>query len=263
MLTEATGISDASPRRRIVIVGATSAMAEHCARRWLLETPDCELILLGRDAGRLQRVAGDLQVRAPQARISCRALDFTDPAAIAGAAADCSQPRAPDLVLIAHGLLPDQTQAQEDLALARLTLEVNGISPVLFAEAFVSRMQGVEGARLALIGSVAGDRGRQSNYVYGAAKGLLERYAEGLQHRLALRGHPLRVVLVKPGPTATPMTAAMEGGPGSLASVEAVADGIVKGVAQGRAVVYVPGKWRLIMAVIRRLPRLLMHRLKI
>jgi len=257
------GIAGAASRRRIVIVGATSAMAEHCARLWLRQTPDCELILLGRHAGRLQRVAADLGVRAPQARISCHVLDFSDADAIARAAADCSQPRAPDLVLIAHGLLPDQARAQEDLALARLALEVNGISPVLFAEAFAARMQGVEGARLALIGSVAGDRGRQSNYVYGAAKGLLERYAEGLQHRLALQGLPLRVVLVKPGPTATPMTAAMEGTPGPLAPVDAVAAGIVKGVAQGRPVVYVPGKWRLIMAVIRCLPRVLMHRLKI
>lgn len=257
------GIAGAASRRRIVIVGATSAMAEHCARLWLRQTPDCELVLLGRHAERLERVAGDLRVRAPQARISCRVLDFSDADAIALAAADCSQPQAPDLVLIAHGLLPDQARAQEDLALARLTLEVNGLSPVLFAEAFAARMQAVEGGRLALIGSVAGDRGRQSNYVYGAAKGLLERYAEGLQHRLALQGHPLRVVLVKPGPTATPMTAAMGGAPGGLAPVDAVAAGIVKGVAQGRPVVYVPGKWRLIMAVIRSLPRVLMHRLKI
>ncbi|MBB2486772.1 SDR family NAD(P)-dependent oxidoreductase [Mitsuaria sp. WAJ17] len=257
------GTTEAASRRRIVIVGASSAMAERCARLWLLQSPDCELILLGRHAERLQRVAGDLRVRAPQASISCRVLDFSDPEAIASAAADCSQPRAPDLVLIAHGLLPDQAQAQDDLALARLTLYVNGISPVLFAEAFVARMQAVEGARLAIIGSVAGDRGRQSNYVYGAAKGLLERYAEGLQHRLALQGRPLRVVLIKPGPTATPMTAGLQGGPGALAPVETVAEGIVKGMAQGRPVVYVPGKWRLIMAIIRCLPRAVMHRLKI
>lgn len=263
MLTELNGISGARARRRIVIVGATSAIAEHCARLWLIESPDCELVLLGRHAERLQRVADDLRVRAPRALISCRVLDFSDADAIARVAVDCSEPRAPDLLLIAHGLLPDQPRAQEDLALARLALEVNGISPVLFAEAFVARMQAVEGARLALIGSVAGDRGRQSNYVYGAAKGLLERYAEGLQHRLALQGHPLRVVLLKPGPTSTPMTAAMEGAPAAMAPVDMVAAGIVQGVAQGRYVVYVPRKWRLIMAVIRSLPRALMHRLKI
>ena len=112
-----------------------------------------------------------------------------------------------------------------------------------------------------MIGSVAGDRGRRSNYVYGAAKGLVERYLEGLRHRLA--GTGVRVVLVKPGPTDTPMTAHLKSAGVRLAPVEQVAADIVRACDRGRAVVYTPAKWALIMAVIRNLPRAVFDRMDI
>ena len=130
---------------------------------------------------------------------------------------------------------------------------------MLFAEAFVQRMAHQAGGTVALIGSVAGDRGRKSNYVYGAAKGLVERYAQGLQHRFG--AGPLTVVLVKPGPTATPMTAHLPGA--KLAPVEHVARDIVAGIARGQAVVYTPGKWRLVMLVIRHLPAFIFNKMDI
>jgi short-subunit dehydrogenase len=108
---------------------------------------------------------------------------------------------------------------------------------------------------------VAGDRGRQSNYAYGAAKGLVSRYAEGLQHRLA--GSNVRVVLVKPGPTDTPMTAQFKAQGMRLASVEEVAEAIVKGAERGLPMVYAPGKWKYIMLIIRHLPRFIFNRMKI
>jgi short-subunit dehydrogenase len=114
---------------------------------------------------------------------------------------------------------------------------------------------------LGIIGSVAGDRGRKSNYVYGAAKGLVERYAQGLQHRLA--GSGVTVTLVKPGPTDTPMTSHLKQQGAKLADVESVARDIVDGIAAGRPEVYTPGKWALIMAVIRNLPRPVFHRMNI
>jgi NAD(P)-dependent dehydrogenase (short-subunit alcohol dehydrogenase family) len=108
---------------------------------------------------------------------------------------------------------------------------------------------------------VAGDRGRRSNYVYGAAKGLVTRYAQGLQHRLAGSGSALRVVLVKPGPTATPMTAHLP--QRGLAPVELVARTIVQGSKAGKPVVYAPGKWALIMMVIRHLPAFVFNKMNI
>ncbi len=249
-----------NPRQRIVIVGATSVMAEHCARLWL-QQGSAELLLLGRDQVRLQRVAADLAVRSPQSIIDVRVADFMDAATIDTTVQALCQERVPDLVLIAHGSLPQQQVCQQDLRALREALEVNGISPVLFAEAFAARMQQAGRGTLVVIGSVAGDRGRKSNYVYGAAKGLVTRYVQGLQHRFA--GSGVKVVLVKPGPTATPMTAHLAGEGPALAPVEDVAKAIVEGVAKGRLVVYAPGKWWLIMMVIRHLPTFVFNRMDI
>jgi hypothetical protein len=176
--------------------------------------------------------------------------------------AETCQPDVPDLVLIAHGSLPDQPACQDDLALVADALAVNGVSPALWAEAFADRLVAAgQAATLGLIGSVAGDRGRKTNYVYGAAKGLVERYAQGLQHRLAASA--VRVCLIKPGPTATPMTAHLQSQGARLAPVADVAADIVRGLAAGKPVIYTPAKWWLIMGVIRHLPRAIFHKLNI
>lgn len=245
---------------KIVIVGATSAMAEHCARLWLGQA-QCELLLLGRDLAKTERVAADLRVRGPQSRVTALQADFTDPAAIARQADAICASGAVDMVLIAHGSLPDQAACQDDLMHNHEALLVNGTSPVLFAEAFVRHMVAANRGTLGIIGSVAGDRGRKSNYVYGAAKGLVTRYAQGLQHRLAASA--VRVVLVKPGPTDTPMTSHLKQQGGKLASVEQVADAIVAGMRKGKLTVYAPGKWWLIMMIIRHLPHFIFKKMDI
>ena len=114
---------------------------------------------------------------------------------------------------------------------------------------------------IALIGSVAGDRGRKSNYVYGAAKGLVTRYAQGLQHRFA--GGGVKVVLIKPDSTDAPMTAHLKGKGAKLASVEGVAPQIVEGVELGKPVIYAPVKWWLIMMTIRHLPAFVFNKMDI
>lgn len=245
--------------QRIVIVGATSSIAEHCARLWVAGRA-VALTLVGRDAGRLERIAADLRVRGPGSTIAVRTVDFADARAIRALADALAHEGVPDQVLIAHGSLPDQQACQRDLGLAAEALEVNAVSPVLFAEAFAGHMEG-KGGTITIIGSVAGDRGRRSNYVYGAAKGLVTRYAQGLQHRLAGSGSALRVVLVKPGPTATPMTAHLP--QRGLAPVEQVARAIVQGSQAGKPVVYAPGKWALIMMVIRHLPAFVFNKMNI
>lgn len=245
--------------QRIVIVGATSSIAEHCARLWVAGRA-VALTLVGRDAGRLERVAADLRVRSPRSTVDVRTVDFSDPVAIAALADAVAADGLPQQVLIAHGSLPDQAACQRDLGVAFEALDVNGVSPVLFAEAFAGRMEGAGGV-ITVIGSVAGDRGRRSNYVYGAAKGLVTRYVQGLQHRLAGSKSTLKVVLVKPGPTATPMTAHLP--QRGLAPVEDVARLIVDGSAAGKPVVYAPGKWAVIMMVIRHLPAFVFNKMNI
>lgn len=245
---------------KIVIVGATSAMAEHCARLWVGESPK-NMVLLGRELAKTERLAKDLRVRSPQCSITVQTTDFSDPAQIQAWVYQVCAAGVPDTVLIAHGTLPDQTACQQDLALNESVLQINGISPVLFAEAFAGHMEKANSGKLAIIGSVAGDRGRKSNYIYGAAKGLVTRYVQGLQHRLAKSN--VRVVLIKPGPTDTPMTAALKGKGPKMAEVTAVASCIVNGIQKGKPVVYAPAKWAVIMMVIRNLPRFIFNKMDI
>lgn len=244
-------------RQRIIIIGASSAIAEHCARLWAQQPVD--FVLVGRDRERVDRVAADLRVRSPQSSAQYVVIDFTDAAAIAALAVQTAAEGKIDIVLIAHGNLPVQSDCEQDLLKSQQALEINGVSPVLFAEAFAAQLQKAGRGTLAMIGSVAGDRGRKTNYVYGAAKGLIERYAQGLQHRFA--GTPVKIVLIKPGPTATPMTAHLP--PRGLASPEAVAQAIVAAIDKGCPVVYAPARWALIMVIIRHLPRFVFNRLNI
>lgn len=247
-------------KKRIVIIGATSAIAEQCARLWVNEDA-IDLTLVGRDKAKTERVAADLRVRSPQSVIQIHEADFIDPLAIRQLIDGIFAKGAVQIVMIAHGSLPDQVTCQQDLGICNDTLTLNGISPVLFAEGFAGHMQKADFGTLAIISSVAGDRGRQSNYVYGAAKGMVTRYAQGLQHRLA--GTGVKVVLIKPGPTDTPMTAHLKRQGSRLASVEEVAELIVTAVRQGKPVVYTPTKWALIMMVIRHLPNFVFNKLKI
>jgi len=247
-------------KKTIVIVGATSAIAEHCARLWAQEQA-LNLTLVGRDGARLERVAADLRVRSPQSDIVSVTAAFLDAAAIQSAVDQIAARGPIDVVLIAHGSLPDQAVCQSDLHACREALDVNAISPVLYAEAFAQHLARAGRGTIALIGSVAGDRGRRSNYVYGAAKGLVTRYAQGLQHRFA--GSAVKVVLIKPGPTDTPMTAHLKGHGTKLAPVEDVAKTIVKAIASGKPVVYAPGKWQLIMLIIMHMPAIIFNKLNI
>ena len=249
-----------NPKKKIVIVGATSAIAEHCARIWVKENPS-EIVLIGRNQEKLTRVASDLKVRSPDTVITGVETDFLDPKQIEILVNQVCRTGKVDIALVAHGSLPDQETCQSDLSLCREALEVNAISPVLFAEAFATNMQKVNHGILAVIGSVAGDRGRKSNYIYGAAKGLVTRYVQGLQHRLASTN--VKVVLVKPGPTDTPMTAHLKQSGAKLAAVDGVARGVVYGIENGQRVIYVPKIWSIIMMIIRHLPHFVFKRMDV
>jgi decaprenylphospho-beta-D-erythro-pentofuranosid-2-ulose 2-reductase len=247
-------------RKKIVIIGATSSIAEHCARLWAAESP-VEMILVGRDRAKIELVASDLRVRSPGSQITSVEADFINAPKIGALAEEINKTGPIDILLIAHGSLPDQARCQTNLNECREALDINGVSPVLFAEAFAGFMEKANKGTIAIISSVAGDRGRKSNYVYGAAKGLVTRYAQGLQHRLARTG--VKVVLVKPGPTDTPMTANLKMQGIRLASVQAVAESIVNGIERVKPVVYVPAKWGLIMQIVRHIPKVIFDRLDI
>tara|TARA_R110001583_G_scaffold195527_1_gene375369 strand:- start:6275 stop:7027 length:753 start_codon:yes stop_codon:yes gene_type:complete len=245
--------------KRIVVIGASSLIAEHCLRLWAKDNFN-EFILVGRDISSLEPVATDIKIRS-NAEVNCYSLNMNDPRSINEFALQVSEESPVDLVLIAHGSLSNQEKCQKDLVYCANELNINALSPVIFAEAFVVSMEKYNHGQIIIIGSVAGDRGRKSNYVYGASKGLVERYVQGMQHRFARTN--VRITLVKPGPTDTPMTAHLKSKGVSLASVEFVAKSIVDGVQKGRSVIYTPAKWQLIMMIIRHLPRFVFNKLDI
>jgi hypothetical protein len=246
--------------KKIVIIGATSAIAKHCARTWL-ERESIDLTLIGRDRQGLLRVASDLTVRSCKSMIQILVSDFCDAAAIQATVDEVVSSGAPDTVLIAQGVLPNQVVCQNDLHACQEALMINALSPVLFAEAFAQHMLDCNHGTLAIIGSVAGDRGRRSNYIYGAAKSLLSCYIQGLQHRFA--NHDVRAIIIKPGPTKTPMTAHLRQHERQFAEVHDVARTIVDGIERRQSVIYAPKKWRFIMAFVRNIPEFIFNRINL
>lgn len=244
--------------KHIAIVGATSAMAEQCARLWA-ERENVKFSLVARNKGKCARVKNDLESRNPKTDCTLYETNFESAKAIQETVKNLSEIPV-DIALIAHGTLPNQSECEKNLNLCEQAITINGTSPVLFAEAFAAAMEPLDHGHIALIGSVAGDRGRKSNYVYGSAKGLVDRYTQGLQHRFA--GTGVSVTLIKPGPTKTPMTSGMQNSE-SFADVSDVAKQIVKSINADRSVIYVPSKWRAIMFIIRNLPNLIFNRLNI
>jgi len=245
---------------KIVVVGATSAIAEHCCRLWVAEGPT-ELVLIARDLAKAEKIAADLRVRGPGAAISVVKGEFHDPAGIAAQVDDAAQSAPVDVALIAQGWLADQQASQDDLAFLDKSLQINAVSPALWAEAFARHFAAVGRGTLGIIGSVAGDRGRKANYGYGAAKGFLARYAEGMDHRFA--GSGVKIVLIKPGPTESPMTADLKAKGRKVAPTEDVARTIVVGMKRGKPVVYAPPLWQAIMLVVRHIPRFVFNKLSI
>lgn len=243
--------------KRILIVGVTSAIGEQVAR--ILAAHGAGFYLTGRDADRLQAIAADLQIRGASQATTER-LDVTDRIALDGLVARAAQALGGlDTVLFASGLLPDQERANVEGTLLHETLEVNAVSAMAVLSEAANLFERQGQGQLVAIGSVAGDRGRAVNAVYGAAKGALEIFLSGLRQRLHAPG--VKVLLVKPGFVDTPMTADFRKGP-LWASAEQVARDIVRAMEKGRSVVYTPWFWRWIMLAIRHIPESLFVRLR-
>jgi short-subunit dehydrogenase len=245
-------------RPRIMILGALSAIAEAAARAWARQ--GASLILVARDPSRLESVAADLRARGATAEVAVADLangeierTFATLAARLGGV---------DIVLLAYGVLGDQESAEKDASEAQRILTVDFTSAARWCLAAADLFEANGRGTLIVLGSVAGDRGRASNYVYGAAKGGLGILVEGIAHRLARRG--ARAVLIKPGFVDTPMTAfIVKKGP-LWAKPEAIARAIVKAGQGGTGpVVYAPGFWRWVMWVIRLMPASLFHRTRL
>lgn len=248
-----------STGRRIWVLGATSAIAHAYARR-RAEEGAC-LVLLGRNEVRLRANAADLIARGARVA-SARCVDLARPPDYDALVSDLvSSEGPPDEVLIAYGTLEQEGRAIGDLAYARDLIETNFTSVACWLLAHIARWDHSQPLTLIVIGSVAGDRGRARNFVYGSAKGGIDRFLEGLQQ--AYTGTKLRVVRVKPGFVDTPMTADIAKAGPLWTTPDRVAADIKRGADRGHAVIYTPWFWWPIMMVIRHLPRFIFHRLKI
>jgi decaprenylphospho-beta-D-erythro-pentofuranosid-2-ulose 2-reductase len=230
---------------KVVILGATSAIAHEVAKLYAAER--ATLFLVARNAAKVDAFANDLRVRGGHVETFVADLaDRTRDAEIVRAAGE-----AIDLVLIAHGELPDQRAIDRDPQSQTASFELNATSFLALASQFANVLQSAKHGTLAVIGSVAGDRGRRSNYVYGAAKAAVHAYCEGLRARLLESN--VAVVLIKPGWVDTPMTAGMKKNP-LFVSAATAAKHIHRAIAAKRAIAYVPGFWRWIALVVKMLP---------
>lgn len=241
--------------QKILIIGATSAIAEAIARRYAARGASLQLV--ARNADRLAVIAADLKVRGA-ANVDEHVLDINDLAAHA-TMIDRAWQRlgAPDLVLVAHGTLPDQAACEASVEAFLSEFSTNATSTMALLGPIANRLADAGHGTIAVITSVAGDRGRQSNYAYGAAKAATSAFLSGLRQRLHKRG--VAVVDIRPGFVDTPMTSHLPKGP-LWASPDQVARRVVAGICRGTPVLYVPGFWRLIMTVIRLLPHAVFNR---
>lgn len=244
--------------KRILIIGATSAIAEAAARQWAARGD--ALFLVGRKRQKLDDIAADLKVRGA-ANAGVFEMDATDaamhPSMLEAAVTALG---GLDVALIAHGTLPDQKACEASVAMTLAEIDNNGLSVVALCTLLGNHFEAQGSGSIAVISSVAGDRGRQSNYVYGAAKGMVTRYLQGLRNRLAKKN--VQVLTIKPGFVDTPMTAAFSKG-ALWAQPADVARGIVAAIDKGRDEVYLPGFWRLIMLVIRHIPEFVFKKLSL
>lgn len=244
--------------QRVLIVGATSAIAEATARRFAARGHS--LYLLARNGERLESLAADLKVRGA-ARVFHAPFEANDlDAQEALLARVDSELGGIDQVLVAHGTLGDQKACEASVEATLQELNTNALSVIALLTRLANRFEAQRHGCIAVIGSVAGDRGRQSNYVYGTAKGALAIFLQGLRNRLA-KSH-VQVLTIKPGFVDTPMTAAFPKGP-LWASPEKIAADIERAIERKRNVLYTPFFWWPIMAVIKSVPEMIFKRLSL
>jgi short-subunit dehydrogenase len=243
---------------KYLILGATSGLAMPLCR--LLAAQGAQLFLVARNADKLAVVAADLKTRGA-AFVDTAALDLDDtaqhPAMLAYAVNSLG---GCDVALIAHGVLGDAPKLDADFSAANALLQTNLISPISLctwlSNYFVSRGNGV----LAVISSVAGERGRASNVLYGTSKGGLTIYLDGLRNRIDRQG--VTVLTIKPGPVRTPMTAHIKQY-AKFADPQKVAAQMLRAIQKRKDVLYTPGIWAIIMFVVRHIPERIFKKLNL
>jgi len=243
---------------KVVLVGATRGMGRALAR--LLAERGAAIFLLGRDPAELAASARDLEARGTPVPVETAVLDLAIPAGFAHAldVADGALGRF-DTLVVTGGLFARQEELTADPLRLEQLLHVNFTGTVVLCQIAAARLAARGGGTVCAFSSVAGDRPRRSNFLYGASKAGLSAFLDGLGQAYAERG--VRVVCVRPGFVKTAMTAGLPVPP-FAGEPEPVARAVLAAMRAGRPVVYAPGVWRWVMLIIRLLPRSIMRRLK-
>ena len=244
--------------KKIAIFGAHSAIAVACARRFA--ATGAEIFLVARNGEKLAQVSADLKARGA-AQIYEYGADLSDCARHQEVFSAAEKALGNiELVLLAYGVLGSQAEAQDSFAATDEVLLVNLRSPISLLSIIANRFEALRAGKIAVISSVAGDRGRQSNYVYGASKGGLNVFLEGLRNRLYPSG--VHVLTIKPGFVDTPMTAHIEKKP-FVVKPEVIARDVQRALDWNLNTVYTPCIWWPIMFIIRHIPEFIFKRLKL
>jgi short-subunit dehydrogenase len=243
---------------KAVVLGGTSGIGRAIAQK--LAARGDALFLLGRDAEDLARSAADCKARDPKhGDVGFARCDLEAPDGFAAAldAADAALGSF-DTVIVTAAMFATQDALEADVELARRLTTVNFANTVVFCEHVKARLLARGGGRLAVLSSVAGDRGRKPVAIYGASKAGLSTYLEALDHKYRASG--LIVTCVKPGFVKTSMTAGLKPPP-FAGEPDGVARAIVRAVDRGKPMIYTPSMWALVMLVIRWLPRFVMRKI--
>ncbi len=244
--------------KRILIIGATSAIAEHCSRIWAARGD--ALHLVARNEQHVQVIASDLRVRGAF-EVTTYVTDLNDMdkhEELLDVADDALE--GVDIVLIAHGTLSNQKRCERSVQETLAEVQTNALSTISLLTIIANRFEAKKSGAICVISSVAGDRGRASNYVYGSAKAMVTTFASGLRQRLHKTNVP--VVTVKPGFVDTPMTNEFKKG-FLWAKPYAIAGLIVKAIDKKEAEVYGPNFWRYVMLIIRLIPNSIFSKVKL
>lgn len=244
--------------RHILIIGATSAIAEATARNFAQDGD--RLYLVARNPERLAAVANELKTRGAT-QVETVAMDANETARHAALIAQAEAAlEGLDTILIAHGTLSDQKACEASFEETLEELQTNCLSVISLLTLVANRFEEQKHGTIAVISSVAGDRGRQSNYVYGTAKAAVSTFLQGLRNRLYRSG--VTVITIKPGFVDTPMTADFRKGP-LWVSPENVGRGIYRAIQRKNNVIYLPWFWKFIMVGIRLMPERLFKKMKL